>query len=117
VDIPGKDLELVVIQKLPFAVPTDPVVQARSRLYADPFREYSFPQMLLKLRQGMGRLIRTKEDKGIIVLLDGRINGDWFDTVCKAFPANIRIKRGESTGFLSVLDIFLARRKESSIEK
>ena len=107
-------MELVVIQKLPFAVPTDPVIQARSRLYTDPFREYSFPQMLLKLRQGMGRLIRTKEDKGIIVLLDGRVNGDWAETIFRAFPPNIRIKRGEASGLISALDVFLARKKEVS---
>lgn len=63
VDIPGKDLELLFIHKFPFAVPTDPIVRARSALYRDSFAEYSVPQMLLKLRQGIGRLIRTKEDR------------------------------------------------------
>ncbi len=77
VDIPGKDLEMLFIHKFPFAVPTDPVVMARSRLFRDPFSEYSVPQMLLKLRQGIGRLIRTKEDRGVVVILDGRINSSW----------------------------------------
>ncbi|MDQ1343838.1 MAG: polymerase subunit epsilon [Patescibacteria group bacterium] len=63
VDIPGKDLEMLFIHKFPFAVPTDPIVMARSRLFRDPFSEYSVPQMLLKLRQGIGRLIRTKDDR------------------------------------------------------
>lgn len=86
VDIPGKDLEMLFIHKFPFAVPSDPVVMARSKLYRDPFSEYSVPQMLLKLRQGIGRLIRTKEDRGVVVILDGRINSSWGRVVPSAFP-------------------------------
>lgn len=63
VDIPGKSLETLIIYKFPFAVPTDPVFVARSRLYRDSFSEYSLPAMIIKLRQGLGRLIRTKTDK------------------------------------------------------
>lgn len=77
VDIPGKDLEMLFIHKFPFAVPTDPIVMARSKLFRDPFAEYSVPQMLLKLRQGIGRLIRTKEDRGVVVILDPRVNSSW----------------------------------------
>ncbi len=77
VDIPGRDLELLVIHKLPFTVPADPVFMARSRLFENPFREYAMPQMILKLRQGIGRLIRSRADCGIIVILDARILSDW----------------------------------------
>ncbi len=63
VDFAGDLLELLVIYKLPFAVPTDPVFVARSRLYSDSFREYAIPMMILKFRQGLGRLIRTRTDK------------------------------------------------------
>lgn len=65
----------------------------------------------------MGRLIRTKEDRGIIVLLDGRANGSWSDAIFRAFPSNIRVKRGESGEFLKTYDAFLARRQETSIKK
>jgi DNA polymerase-3 subunit epsilon/ATP-dependent DNA helicase DinG len=77
VDFPGHTLETLVIHKFPFAVPTDPIFVARSRLFADSFMEYSLPVMILKLKQGIGRLIRTKTDKGIIVLLDKRITTEW----------------------------------------
>ena len=70
VDMPSGLLKALVIARLPFQVPTDPVVKARSDQYSDPFNEYSIPQAVLRFRQGIGRLIRNKEDKGTIVLLD-----------------------------------------------
>lgn len=76
-DFPGETLEFLVIHKFPFAVPTDPVFMARSRLFSDPFRQYAIPVMILKLKQGIGRLIRTKTDSGVIILLDTRISTDW----------------------------------------
>lgn len=75
VDLPSGLLKALVITRLPFQVPTDPVVKARSDRYSDPFNEYSIPQAVLRFRQGIGRLIRSKEDKGTIVLLDQRITG------------------------------------------
>ena len=75
VDLPSGLLKALVITRLPFQVPTDPVVKARSDQYSDPFNEYSIPQAVLRFRQGIGRLIRNKEDRGTIVLLDQRITG------------------------------------------
>ena len=75
VDMPPGALKALVITRLPFQVPTDPVVKARSDQYADPFNEYSIPQAVLRFRQGIGRLIRNKEDRGTIVLLDQRVTG------------------------------------------
>jgi ATP-dependent DNA helicase DinG len=76
VDVPGHALRLVVIDKIPFAVPTDPVVSARSaRIEAEggnPFTQYSVPSAAITLKQGFGRLIRTREDAGIVALLDRR---------------------------------------------
>ncbi|MFZ4461963.1 MAG: ATP-dependent DNA helicase [Patescibacteria group bacterium] len=63
VDFPGESLELLIIHKFPFAVPTDPIFMARSKLYNNAFRDYALPAMIIKLRQGIGRLIRTKTDK------------------------------------------------------
>ncbi len=77
VDLPGKDLEILVITRLPFPVPTDPVFTALGvRLAAmgrDPFHELSLPQAILKLRQGVGRLIRTQSDRGAVIITDRRI--------------------------------------------
>jgi DNA polymerase-3 subunit epsilon/ATP-dependent DNA helicase DinG len=75
VDLPRGVLKALVLTRLPFQVPTDPIVKARSGQYRDPFYEYSVPQAVLRFRQGVGRLIRSKEDKGAIVVLDRRITG------------------------------------------
>ena len=75
VDLPNGVLQALVLTRLPFQVPTDPVVKARSEQYDDPFKEYSIPQAVLRFRQGIGRLIRSKGDKGSIIVLDQRITG------------------------------------------
>ncbi|WP_298401593.1 helicase C-terminal domain-containing protein [uncultured Chloroflexus sp.] len=73
VDVVGDALSVLVITKLPFAVPTDPIVAARSEQFADPFSEYSVPQSILRFKQGFGRLIRSRDDRGIVVVLDRRL--------------------------------------------
>jgi len=77
VDAPGETLECVVITKLPFKVPTEPVTKARMEAIrmegGNPFLDYSLPLAVIKMKQGIGRLIRNKTDRGIIVILDGRI--------------------------------------------
>ncbi len=73
VDVVGPALSLVVIVKLPFPVPSDPVFEARSELSPDPFNELSVPQAVLKFKQGFGRLIRSASDRGVCVVLDRRI--------------------------------------------
>ena len=73
VDIPGGALKALVVARLPFNVPTEPVFAARSQLYEDPFNQYAVPQSVLRFRQGFGRLIRGEEDRGVVVVLDQRI--------------------------------------------
>jgi ATP-dependent DNA helicase DinG len=77
VDVPGEQLSCVIVDRLPFAVPSDPVVAARVRALQDdgrnPFAEFQVPQAVLALKQGFGRLIRTKTDRGVLALLDTRI--------------------------------------------
>ena len=73
VDIPGDALSLLIIPRLPFSVPSDPVFAARSALYDQPFEQYALPQAVLRFKQGCGRLIRTKTDRGVLVILDRRI--------------------------------------------
>ena len=78
VDVPGESLSNVIITKLPFAVPTHPLIQARCEKIKEQggnaFFDYSLPEAVLKFRQGTGRLIRSRQDSGMIVILDSRIN-------------------------------------------
>lgn len=77
VDVPGEQLSCVIVDKLPFAVPNDPVVSARidqiKQYGGNPFYEYQIPVAALALKQGFGRLIRTSSDRGVLALLDNRI--------------------------------------------
>ena len=73
IDIPGDDLSAVVIVRLPFSVPNDPIFAARSSTYRDAFNDYAVPDAILRFRQGFGRLIRTKTDRGIVAIFDSRV--------------------------------------------
>lgn len=73
IDVVGDALSVLVIAKLPFAVPSDPVFAARSEGFEDAFNQYSVPQAILKFKQGFGRLIRSQNDRGVVAVLDRRI--------------------------------------------
>lgn len=91
VDVPGEALSCVVITRLPFPVPDHPIMQAREELWREqglnPFIHYSLPVATLKLKQGFGRLIRSKTDKGAVVILDGRIlTKNYGKSILKSLP-------------------------------
>ncbi len=93
VDLPGDLLRCVVIAKLPFAVPDDPLVAGRSERYDDPFREFQVPQAALRLRQGFGRLLRTRSDRGAVVLMDRRVvERDYGPIFISSLP-DVRVRR------------------------
>ena len=73
VDIVGAQLSAVVIVKLPFGVPSDPIIAARAETFEDPFSQFTIPDAILTFRQGFGRLIRSKTDRGVVALLDRRL--------------------------------------------
>lgn len=82
VDVPGDALANVIITRLPFSVPDHPLLQARldaiRQAGRNPFRDYQLPEAVIKLRQGFGRLIRTAEDRGIVVILDPRVSTKFY---------------------------------------
>lgn len=88
VDVPGESLSCVVIPKLPFAPPDDPVISSiAAAQHVNAFRDIAVPRMLLKVRQGVGRLLRTTSDRGVVVLLDPRIHtSDYGNDVIKSMP-------------------------------
>jgi ATP-dependent DNA helicase DinG len=91
VDVPGEALSLVVIDKLPYDVPSDPLIAARIERIKDeggnPFREYQTPLAVLELKQGLGRLLRSREDRGLLCVLDPRLTGrSYGKTFLRSLP-------------------------------
>lgn len=105
VDVPGETLSLVVIDKIPFAPPNDPLLQARIKRCEERggngFRDIQLPEAIAVLRQGVGRLIRTQEDRGVMAILDSRLyhKGYGREVVRNLPPAPIRDDVGEVRWF------------------
>jgi ATP-dependent DNA helicase DinG len=113
VDLPGEEMEFLVITRLPFSVPTDPILSALADRIAregrDPFRDLSLPQAVLKLRQGVGRLIRTKEDHGIVILTDQRVlSRSYGKRFIESFPVPVDTFDDESDLVEEVVGWFVA---------
>ncbi|MCZ6463313.1 MAG: exonuclease domain-containing protein, partial [Proteobacteria bacterium] len=94
-DIPGADLQAVVIEKLPFEVPTELRKRREARLRGfgvDPFERYALGKMLLYLKQMTGRLIRSEEDRGMVVIVEGRTQRRYFQSLDKALPDGVAVR-------------------------
>ena len=107
VDLAGDALQVLLVARLPFSVPTDPVFEARSELYEDPFYEYAVPQAVLRLRQGFGRLIRSKTDRGVVVILDRRITSRRYGQVFRDSLPPVTLKRCRLDGIGSEIQRWL----------
>ena len=96
IDVPGSALEMLVITKLPFAVPTEPIIMAiedsLKKEGKNAFMNFSLPEAIIKFRQGFGRLIRSKTDKGIVLLLDNRLSQKQYGkSFLKSLPTSVKI--------------------------
>lgn len=110
IDVPGETLSLVIIDKLPFEVPSDPVIMARTHrikaLGGNPFTDYQVPRAILTLRQGVGRLMRTAEDRGVIAILDTRLftKGYGRQFLRSLPPSPITREPADVAAFFSAID-------------
>jgi len=108
VDVRGEQLSCVIIDKLPFAVPTDPIVAARQRSIEDSggssFYEYSVPQAIIALKQGLGRLIRSTTDRGVLAILDPRLRTKGYGrTFLQSLPpCRVTSRIDDLTSILSI---------------
>jgi DNA polymerase-3 subunit epsilon/ATP-dependent DNA helicase DinG len=94
VDVPGEDLSVLVIVRLPFSVPTDPLFAARSELFDNPFAQYAIPETILRFRQGFGRLIRRKDDRGVVAIFDRRVLTKQYGRLFLDALPRCTVKRG-----------------------
>lgn len=109
VDVPGDDLSCVVIAKIPFAVPSDPVFQARSETFDNAFSQYSIPEAILHFRQGFGRLIRTRTDRGIVVMMDKRVLTKQYGKAFLDSLPDVTLRQGDSSNLPNVAQEWLNR--------
>ncbi|MFC2018313.1 ATP-dependent DNA helicase, partial [Chloroflexota bacterium] len=107
VDIAGKALSVLVITRLPFSVPTDPIFSARSELFDNPFNQYTVPQTAIRFKQGFGRLIRSSDDRGVMIVLDSRLQTRPYGRVlldslpgCTIRSEKLRQMPGDVVGWL-----------------
>ncbi|MDP2311577.1 MAG: helicase C-terminal domain-containing protein [Pseudomonadota bacterium] len=118
VSVRGDGLRLVAIPRLPFRVPTEPIAEARyERIRArgeDPFRVWSLPEAVLKLRQGFGRLIRSGTDRGAVLLLDRRLHEMWYGRVFLSSLPNARRVVGPTRMVMSQLQAFYAGMRDDA---
>jgi len=106
-DIPGPDLQAVVIEKLPFEVPTELRRRREDRIKdegGNAFRRFTLGKMLLHLKQMTGRLIRSEEDRGLVVLVEGRTDRGYFRQLSRALPPGIQVQVARPEGLASYLE-------------
>jgi ATP-dependent DNA helicase DinG len=119
VDVQGRALELVVITRLPFRVPTEPILEARAEhiaaLGGDPFMEYTVPQAVIKFKQGFGRLIRSRDDRGAVLIFDSRVLSRNYGRFFLHSLPKARITRGEGEDVFREMERFFGGMADSAL--
>jgi predicted DnaQ family exonuclease/DinG family helicase len=114
VDVVGEALSCLIIPRLPFTVPSDPVFQARCEAFEDPFNQYAVPQAVLRFRQGFGRLIRSRSDRGVVLVLDRRIKSRWYGRAFLNSLPRCQIREGRASEAAAVAEDWLGHEVLSS---
>ncbi len=121
-DLPGEDLQCVVIEKLPFEVPTQLRKRREGRLReagVNSFRRYTLGKMLLSLKQMIGRLIRSEDDRGVVVIVESRHDRGYFSALNEAMPPDVRVALAQSaelSGFVDAVGIPLQHLHEGELD-
>jgi ATP-dependent DNA helicase DinG len=117
IDVAGEALQCVILSKLPFRVPTEPIQQARAEAIdaagGNSFMSYTVPQAVIKFRQGFGRLIRRRSDRGTVVVLDRRILTKYYGRVFLESLPGVRVVRGPRNRLYEVLQAFYQGKVET----
>lgn len=118
VDVAGEALQCVILPKLPFRVPTEPVLEARTEAIeaagGNAFMEYTVPQAVIKFRQGFGRLIRRRTDAGAVIVLDKRVVARHYGATFLQSLPGVRIVKGNSEAVFIALRQFFERKGQTS---
>jgi ATP-dependent DNA helicase DinG len=112
VDVPGDALSLVVLTRLPFRVPSEPLQEARveaiERAGGDPFSQFSLPQAVIRFRQGFGRLIRTRSDRGVVLVADSRVIRKRYGQLFLRSLPEVRVVAGPRRAVLDAIRVFFS---------
>jgi predicted DnaQ family exonuclease/DinG family helicase len=116
IDVPGEALEILLISKLPFDVPSDPIIQAKAELVeregGNAFMDFTLPEAVIKFRQGFGRLVRSKSDFGVIIILDTRVIKKMYGRIfLESIPVKTTIFQDEDILWEKLLNWFKAAGK------